>query len=356
MAATQEALYGRLDLALSWSEAQLPERERTKHVHRLHPVPRQVRAAARRGAARPLRRSGRTRPRPVRRIGDDARPVARVGPRSRPGSTSRASTACSCASRRAATTSTRSAATSSGRTSRPPRSSPTGAARRTRRRTSATGTRRAPRPSCSTSASLARPGRVRRRAPRRPRARRALGAADDPLRPRLPPRAAARAVLVPQAPTRTCRPVEEARRFLLRYTLDTLDRIETFAGDRAARRARVRRSTATHASSTSAARSTPSSRRRRIPGSSTTTSSTATRTSSSGSTSVARRSSGALRAGVGREAIRAYVEGVADVLANARRHLAADAPVCIVVNDRRDLYPEIFAGRGFASMTGSSDT
>ncbi len=37
MAVTQEALYGRLDLALSWSEAELPERERTKHVHRLHP-------------------------------------------------------------------------------------------------------------------------------------------------------------------------------------------------------------------------------------------------------------------------------------------------------------------------------
>lgn len=37
MAATQEALYGELDLDLSWSESQLPERERTKHVHRLHP-------------------------------------------------------------------------------------------------------------------------------------------------------------------------------------------------------------------------------------------------------------------------------------------------------------------------------
>ena len=37
MAATQEALYGELDLALSWSESELPERERTKHVHRLHP-------------------------------------------------------------------------------------------------------------------------------------------------------------------------------------------------------------------------------------------------------------------------------------------------------------------------------
>ena len=34
---TQEALYADIDLELSWSEAELPERERTKHVHRLHP-------------------------------------------------------------------------------------------------------------------------------------------------------------------------------------------------------------------------------------------------------------------------------------------------------------------------------
>ena len=37
MALTQTQLYGELDLALSWSERELPERERTKHVHRLHP-------------------------------------------------------------------------------------------------------------------------------------------------------------------------------------------------------------------------------------------------------------------------------------------------------------------------------
>jgi len=35
--ATQEQLYSTLDLDLSWSERDLPERERTKHVHRLHP-------------------------------------------------------------------------------------------------------------------------------------------------------------------------------------------------------------------------------------------------------------------------------------------------------------------------------
>src|SRR3954452_4203010 len=34
---TQAALYGDIDLALSWSEEQLPQRERTKHVHGIHP-------------------------------------------------------------------------------------------------------------------------------------------------------------------------------------------------------------------------------------------------------------------------------------------------------------------------------
>jgi DNA modification methylase len=34
---TQAALYEEIDLELSWSEHELPERERTKHVHRLHP-------------------------------------------------------------------------------------------------------------------------------------------------------------------------------------------------------------------------------------------------------------------------------------------------------------------------------
>jgi DNA methylase len=37
VAVTQDELYAALDLDLSWSEGALPERERTKHVHRLHP-------------------------------------------------------------------------------------------------------------------------------------------------------------------------------------------------------------------------------------------------------------------------------------------------------------------------------
>jgi hypothetical protein len=55
MTGTQAALYAEIDLELSWSEAELPERERTKHVHRLHPylgkyVPQLVEAFLRRYA------------------------------------------------------------------------------------------------------------------------------------------------------------------------------------------------------------------------------------------------------------------------------------------------------------------
>src|SRR3954465_9452917 len=34
---SQEALYAGIDLELSWSERELPQVERTKHVHKLHP-------------------------------------------------------------------------------------------------------------------------------------------------------------------------------------------------------------------------------------------------------------------------------------------------------------------------------
>src|SRR2546428_4447097 len=36
-ARSQEALYAAIDLELSWSERQLPQVQRTKHVHSLHP-------------------------------------------------------------------------------------------------------------------------------------------------------------------------------------------------------------------------------------------------------------------------------------------------------------------------------
>jgi hypothetical protein len=50
--------------------------------------------------------------------------------------------------------------------------------------------------------------------------------------------------------------------------------------------------------------------------------------------------------GTGRAAIEEYCDGVAAVLANACRSLPPGAPVCIVVNDRRDLYPGILSRAG----------
>jgi hypothetical protein len=40
-------------------------------------------------------------------------------------------------------------------------------------------------------------------------------------------------------------------------------------------------------------------------------------------------------------AIAAYVDGMAEAFANVRMALPRRAPVVIVINDRRDLYPEI---------------
>ena len=60
--------------------------------------------------------------------------------------------------------------------------------------------------------------------------------------------------------------------------------------------------------------------------------------------------------GTGRAAIEEYVEGVARVLANARSSLTLGGRMCIVVNDRRELYPEICGGRGYTSSTVTSGT
>jgi hypothetical protein len=50
---------------------------------------------------------------------------------------------------------------------------------------------------------------------------------------------------------------------------------------------------------------------------------------------------GPAEAGVSRRAIESYVTGIAAVFRNARRFMPAGAPVVIVVNDSRNLYPEI---------------
>lgn len=55
---------------------------------------------------------------------------------------------------------------------------------------------------------------------------------------------------------------------------------------------------------------------------------------------------GAAAADTSRTAIAAYVDGIVEALGNASRSLRAGAPVLIVVNDRRELYPEILERAG----------
>jgi hypothetical protein len=55
---------------------------------------------------------------------------------------------------------------------------------------------------------------------------------------------------------------------------------------------------------------------------------------------------GAAEAGTSRAAIDAYTEGIACALANAAAALVPEAPLAIVVNDRRNLYPAILARAG----------
>jgi hypothetical protein len=51
------------------------------------------------------------------------------------------------------------------------------------------------------------------------------------------------------------------------------------------------------------------------------------------------------------QALRRYADGMGAALENARAVLRPRAPVLVVVNDRRDLYPEILERAGFALET-----
>jgi hypothetical protein len=55
---------------------------------------------------------------------------------------------------------------------------------------------------------------------------------------------------------------------------------------------------------------------------------------------------GAAQQGTSRAALAAYADGMVAVLRNTRRSLVEGAPVCIVVNDRRELYPDILERAG----------
>jgi hypothetical protein len=139
---------------------------------------------------------------------------------------------------------------------------------------------------------------------------------------------------------RTCRPVETAQRFLRRYLLDTLERIREFQR----LRARGREATVLHGDARSidlawsydgVVTSPP------YPGLIDYHEQHRYAYELLGLDDLSALELGAAARGSGRSALESYSDGIVRVLENVRPALRKDAPVVIVVNDRRDLYPEI---------------
>jgi DNA methylase len=343
VAATQEALYPQVDTALSWSERELPERERTKHVHRLHPylgkfVPQLVEALLERHVPAgghvldPFAGSGTTLVQALE-SGYDATGVDVAGFNTL---LMRVKTRCHNLD--------------------------------TLRRDLLWAHERI--------TGYAPTGRYPAGASSYVRAWYAPVAADELLRFRdlvdqvasadvmrvILARAARSARRTthfdldsPREPQvgeywcykhkRTCRPVETARQFLSRYTLDTLDRLETFAAVRTPERhARVvhgdARDERLDGRYDGVITSPP------YPGLIDYHEQHRYAYELLGLDERRERELGRPAYGTGRAAIADYVEGVGSVLANARSALAPGARVCVVVNDRRGLYPDVLRRAG----------
>ena len=341
MGATQEALYGGLDLELSWSERELPERERTKHVHRLHPylgkfIPQLVEALLGRyvppggRVLDPFAGSGTTLVQALE-SGYDATGVDLAGfnallmrVKTRPYNLD--------ALRRDLLWAHTQASEFGGRTPRRAAAyvrewfAPAAASQLLHFRSLVEQVAHAD----VLRVVLARSARSARRTTHFD--------LDFPRRPQL-------CEYWCHKHRRICRPVEDARRFLTRYTLDTLDRIESFAAVRA------------HDRTVEVLHGDACELDLRGPYDGVVTSPPypglidyhEQHRYAYELLGLDVRSEGELgrpALGTGRAAIETYVGGIAAVLQNVRRSLRPGAPVCIVVNDRRDLYPEILRRAG----------
>jgi DNA methylase len=143
---------------------------------------------------------------------------------------------------------------------------------------------------------------------------------------------------------RECRPVERASHFLRRYTLDTLARLKQFARVRGDGVALVLHGDARDVDpgdGYDAVVTSPP-----YPGLIDYHEQHRYAYELLGLDDLRERELGAAAAGTGREAVRRYVEGVSAVLARSAKALREGAPLLIVVNDRRELYPEVLALAG----------
>jgi hypothetical protein len=144
---------------------------------------------------------------------------------------------------------------------------------------------------------------------------------------------------------RTCRPVETAAHFLHRYTLDTLERIKAFSRVRAPRRAAEMvhgdaRTLSLAGPYDGVVTSPP------YPGLIDYHEQHRYAYELLGLDDRRELELGAAANGTSRSALAAYADGIVAVLANVRTALRPGAPVVIVVNDRRALYPEILDRAG----------
>lgn len=345
MAATQEALYAGLDLSLSWSESELPERERTKHVHRLHPylgkfIPQLVESLLDRYVPAggrvldPFAGSGTTLVQALE-SGHDAAGADVAGfnvllmrVKTRPYNLD--------ALRRDLLWAHGEVEAFEPVGRYPAEASayvrdwfaPTAAEELLHFR--------------SLVEQVASADVLRVILARASRSARLTTHFDLEL-----PRAPQRAPYWCHKHRRECRPVGSARRFLLRYTLDTLDRLEAFATVRAPERV----AEVLHGDSSSidlrgpydgVITSPP------YPGLIDYHEQHRYAYELLGLDQRRERELGRPARGTGRTAIQEYVDGVGAVLENARSCLQPSGRICIVVNDRRDLYPAILRKAGLA--------
>ena len=130
---------------------------------------------------------------------------------------------------------------------------------------------------------------------------------------------------------RECRPIERADHFVRRYTLDTLTRLKEFAHVRKRRDAVVLHGDAGEVE---------------LPGPFDAVVTSPPYPDLLGLDDLREREIGAASRGTSKAALAAYRDGIVGVLAACRGVLKPRGRVVIVVNDRRDLYPEILAGAG----------
>ena len=144
---------------------------------------------------------------------------------------------------------------------------------------------------------------------------------------------------------RTCRPVEEAGKFLGRYLIDTVDRLKSFQRVRARGRAAEilhgdARSVALEGAFDGIVTSPP------YPGLIDYHEQHRYAYELLGLDDRRDRELGAAARGTSRAAIEEYSAGISEVLSRCAETLAPGAPVVIVVNDRRGLYPDILERSG----------